>query len=244
MAETSVPQHVAIIMDGNSRWARKQGKPPISGHRQGAEVLKDIVEAAAKQGVKYLTAYAFSSENWHRPQGEVNALMNLLRHYLKKELAHLQKKEIRLRIIGDRHRLSKDIIFLINRAEEETRYFDQLHLTLAISYGGRGEIISACQAIAEKIKDHLLSAHEVTEEIFNQHLYTCDLPCVDLFIRTSGELRMSNFLLWQSAYAELYFIDTLWPDFTQSHFKEALQAYQKRERRFGMVVPSCKQEIA
>ncbi len=219
----SIPQHVAIIMDGNGRWAEKRRLPRTAGHREGAKSVQRVVDAALLSGVKYLTLFGFSSENWNRDQEEVNELMSLLRRYLKNETKQLIEKEIRFSVIGDRTRLEQDIVDMIQKAEADSRSFEKLHVVLALSYGGRDEIIRACQKMEG----------DVTAERFEAALDTAGIPDPDLLVRTSGEQRISNFLLWQMAYTELYFTDTLWPDFGEKDFEAALQDYQSRHRRFG-----------
>ena len=214
--------HVGIILDGNGRWARARGLPRAAGHRRGAEVVKTILRGCPDRGVRYLTIYAFSSENWKRPQGEVADLMGLLRLYLRREVADLHGNGVRIAFIGDRTRLSKEINALIDEAEESTRHNATLTLTVAVNYGGRQEIVDTVRRIAEQVRDGVLDADEISEETFQRHLQTRDLPDLDLVIRTSGEQRLSNFLLWQSAYAELVFVQTLWPDFTLEHLDQAI----------------------
>ncbi len=225
--------HVAIIMDGNGRWAKARGLPRIAGHRRGADALREIVRACPGLGVRYLTIYAFSSENWKRPAGEIDDLMGLLRVYLRREVSELNGEGVSIRFIGDRSRLSKDINALISESEERTRHNARLTLTVALNYGGRQEILDAARAIAQGVREGTLDPAEIGEELFGDHLDTCGIPDPDLLIRTSGEQRLSNFLLWQSAYTELVFTATLWPDFTRSHLEAAIQEFQGRERRYG-----------
>jgi undecaprenyl diphosphate synthase len=227
------PVHVAIIMDGNGRWAKARGLPRIAGHRRGGEAVRRTVEAAAELGITYLTLFGFSSENWKRPVGEVDDLMGLLRHYIRAEIAELQGRGVRLRVIGERRRLPADIVTLINNAERLTATNTALRLTIALSYGGRAEIAAAARAIAEEVKAGTLAPEAVDEAVFARHLLTADMPDPDLVIRTSGEQRISNFLLWQCAYAELYFSDRLWPDFAEADLDAALAEYARRQRRFG-----------
>jgi undecaprenyl diphosphate synthase len=227
------PTHVAIIMDGNGRWATARGLPRFAGHQRGAESVREVVEGCNQLGIRYLTLYAFSSENWKRPEAEVNDLMGLLRVYVKRELADLHKNDVRLRFIGDHAALPKDIQDLINGAEERTRNNGGLNLVIALNYGARNEIVSACRQLAEDVKAGRIDSSEITDEAFSSRLNTSDIPDPDLLIRTSGEQRLSNFLLWQSAYCELSFVDTLWPDFTQEHLADAVADFQKRERRYG-----------
>ncbi len=227
------PVHVAIIMDGNGRWARARGLPRTEGHRRGAEAVRRTVRAASNAGISYLTLFGFSSENWKRPLEEVRDLMGLLRFYLKKEIADLHKNNVRFKVIGDRSRLDKDIVTMISDAEQQTAANTDLTLILALSYGGRAELASALRSIAGEVADGKLSPDVITEEIIASHLFTHDIPDPDLLIRTSGERRISNFLLWQLAYAELVFLDVLWPDFDADHLSQALNDFSSRERRFG-----------
>ncbi|MEO5335571.1 MAG: isoprenyl transferase [Magnetospirillum sp. WYHS-4] len=227
------PVHVAIIMDGNGRWARARGLPRVAGHRRGAEAVRTTIRAAVDSGVKYLTLYGFSSENWKRPASEVADLMGLLRLYLRNEIASLHEGGVCLRIIGDRTKLSDDIVTLIEDAERLTVDNRQLVLTMALSYGGRAEIACAARRLAEKVKAGELDPAAIDEDSFARHLFTEGLPDPDILIRTSGEKRISNFLLWQLAYTEFVFVDTLWPDFSQQDFRNALGEYRRRERRYG-----------
>lgn len=225
--------HVAIIMDGNGRWAEARGLPRTKGHREGIEALRRTLEATRSLPISHLTLYSFSTENWSRPAEEVGELMGLLRFYLKNELARLHKNGIRLRVIGDRGLLEPDIADMIEEAEIKTVANTSLNLTLALSYGGRQEIIAAAQSIAREIQAGNLKPSEIDQACFAAHLYTHDLPDPDLVIRTSGEQRTSNFLIWQSAYAEYVFQDVLWPDYGGEHLAAALEAFKTRERRFG-----------
>ena len=227
------PNHVAIIMDGNGRWAQARGLPRIAGHRRGAQSVRTAVECSVKFGVRYLTLYSFSSENWKRPVREVEDLMDLLRRYLLSEIADLHKNGVRLRVIGDRHELSPDLVKLIEEGEASTAGNDKLDLIVALSYGGRSEIVSAIRKIAKKVEAGQLQSDEIDESVLEAHLETADIPDPDLLIRTSGEQRISNFLLWQIAYSELVFLETLWPDFLEKDFLKAINEYQRRERRFG-----------
>ncbi len=232
-SELKIPRHIAIIMDGNGRWARARGLPRIEGHRRGAESVRTAIESSVKYGVRYLTLYSFSSENWSRPKQEVDDLMGLLRRYLRSEIADLHKNGVRLRVIGNRSDLSSDIVQLIEESEAYTAENTTLDLIIALSYGGRAEITNAARSIAEKVKAGELEPEEVTEPLFEDYLETADIPDPDLLIRTSGEQRISNFLLWQLAYAEFVFLDCNWPDFSEQHFLEALGTFSHRERRFG-----------
>lgn len=231
--ETRPPAHVAIIMDGNGRWARAKGLPRIAGHRQGAEVVRRLVEHCGEIGVSYLTIYAFSSENWKRPEAEVDDLMGLLRLYLRRELDALARGGVRMRFIGDRARLAGDIVALIEAAERKTRNNTGLTLVVALNYGGRHEIVRAVRALARDVRDGDLDADAIDEAAIAARLDTVDIPDPDLMIRTSGEQRVSNFLLWQGAYTELVFLPVLWPDFTNDHFDAAIAEFRRRDRRFG-----------
>jgi undecaprenyl diphosphate synthase len=229
----NLPQHLAIIMDGNGRWAKKQGFLRTLGHESGTKSVKKVVETCAQLGIKNLTLYAFSTENWKRPEIEINTLMKILINSLKKELSTLQKNNIRLCTIGETSKLPAGAQNKLLEVIEKTKDNTLMNLTLALSYGSREELINAIKKISSKVKNNIISADSIDESIINEHLYTRNLPEVDLLIRTSGEHRISNFLLWQIAYAELYFTDVLWPDFTESDLYEAIISYQKRERRFG-----------
>jgi undecaprenyl diphosphate synthase len=229
----AVPRHVAIIMDGNGRWAKARGLPRTVGHREGAEALRRVVRAAAEFGIEYLTVFGFSSENWKRPPEEITDLMGLLRLYLRKEIAEIDSNGVRLRVIGDRDRLSADIIRLIEDAEERTAGNTRLNLTVALSYGGRAEIVQAAQQLARAVRAGSLDPEDINEHSFQRHLFTTDIPDPDLVIRTSGEKRISNFLLWQSAYAEYVFMDKLWPDFAGEDLKAAITEFGGRKRRYG-----------
>ena len=229
----NLPKHLAIIMDGNGRWAKQKGFLRAIGHENGTKSVRVTVETCAKLGIENLTLYAFSTENWNRPKLEVDTLMKLLVHSLKNELKTLQENNIRLNSIGNLEQLPKSIRKELNEVIETTKSNSRMTLTLALSYGSREELISAVKNISHKVKNNIISIDSIDESIINQHLYTHNLPDVDLLIRTSGEHRISNFLLWQIAYAEFYFIDVLWPDFTENHLYEAIISYQKRERRFG-----------
>ena len=228
-----LPRHLAIIMDGNGRWAKAKGKPRTFGHEQGVRAVKETVESAAAMGIKYLTLYAFSTENWNRPKYEVDILMKLLIRSLKKELKTFQEHNIRLNAIGALDTLPKKAARELEEVIEQTSKNNKMTLSLALSYGSREELLQAVKSISVKVKNNIISSENIDETIINSHLYTHDLPEVDLLIRTSGEQRISNFLLWQIAYAELYFIDDYWPDFSKQHLEQALLNYQNRERRFG-----------
>ena len=232
------PRHVAIIMDGNGRWAKARGLPRTMGHRRGVEAVRRTCEAARDIGVKCLTLFSFSSENWRRPPDEIADLMQLLRLYLRSEIAELHRNNTRLRVIGDRSRLSDDIVQLVGHAEEVTRANTAMDLVIALSYGGRAEIAAAARRLAEEAAAGRLDPAAVDEDRFAATLFTAGLPDPDLLVRTSGEKRISNFLLWQIAYAELVFVDTLWPDFGRRDLEDAITEYHRRERRFGASVGS------
>ena len=229
----TIPHHVAIIMDGNGRWAKQKGKPRVFGHKNGVKAVRETISAAGKAGVKALTLFAFSTENWNRPKAEVRTLMSLLLNSLKKEASELIRNNIKLQVIGSKDNIPNSVIKGLNKVIEETRNNDALTLTIALSYGSREEIISAFKKISLKVVNKDLVIEEIDEKIINNHLYTFTLPDVDLLIRTSGEKRISNFLLWQIAYAELLFTEVLWPDFSKNDFYNAILEYQNRERRFG-----------
>jgi len=233
-----LPRHIAIIMDGNGRWAQARGLPRIAGHRRGAEAVRATLSAAADLGIPYLTLFGFSSENWKRPRGEIEDLMGLLRHYLRGEIAELHQKGVRLRVIGELSRLAPDLGTLIANAEELTRNNRRINLTVALSYGGRAEIVAAARTIAAKAAAGQVAIGQIDEELISRHLFTAELPDPDLLIRTSGEQRISNFMLWQCAYAELVFTKTLWPDFGRSDLEQAIADYCGRERRYGASVGS------
>ena len=230
---TAVPTHVAIIMDGNGRWARARGLPRTAGHKQGAEAVRRTVEACFELNVSYLTLFGFSSENWKRPQTEISDLLLLLRRYLQSEIAELHKNGVRLRVIGELGRFSPDIVSLIRNAEAMTRENEALHLTIALNYGSRQEIAASARRLAEDVAAGRLSPDAIDESTFAGKLTTADMPDPDLLIRTSGEKRLSNFLLWQTAYTELVFLDVLWPDFSKSHLEDAIHEFHRRERRYG-----------
>jgi len=231
----ALPRHVAIIMDGNGRWAKRQGLPRIFGHRKGVEVARKIITKTRELEIPYLSLFAFSKENWERPKAEVEALLELLREYLLKELPLLLEKEIRLKIIGDREDFPKDLRALFDRVEKETENLSKMTLVLALSYSGRAEILRAMKLLAQDLEEKKLTSQEITEEVLKRYFYFPELPDPDLLIRTSGELRISNFFLYQLAYTELYFTEVLWPDFTEEEYLKALYSYTQRERRFGKV---------
>lgn len=231
--KNKLPEHIAIIMDGNGRWAKKQGKLRMFGHENGTKSVRQTVETSAELGVKNLTLYAFSTENWNRPKIEVQTLMKLLISSLKKEITTLQKNNIRLNAIGNLEALPSKALKELTHVIDATKYNDHMVLTLALSYGSRDELLSAIKEISIKVKNNIISSEKIDESVINEHLYTQNLPDVDLLIRTSGEQRISNFLLWQIAYAELYFTNVLWPDFSKEDLYQAIVNYQKRERRFG-----------
>jgi undecaprenyl diphosphate synthase len=231
--QATIPLHVAIIMDGNGRWAAARNLPRVAGHRAGAHAVRRTIEAAAQAGVSWLTLYAFSSENWARPKSEVLDLTSLLRHYVRQELAELKAQGVRLRVIGDRERFDEDICADLAHAERETAGNTRLNLNVALSYGARTEIVAAARRVAEAVQAGELDPAKLDETRFAALLATTGMPDPDLVIRTSGERRLSNFLLWQSAYAELIFLDVLWPDFGAAEFDAALTEFARRERRFG-----------
>ena len=228
-----LPKHVAIIMDGNGRWAAQRGQPRIAGHRAGVEAVRASVDTGARLGLGALTLYAFSTENWKRPRYEVDALMRMLRKYLRLELREIQRQNIRFQTIGRTEALAPRVKDEITRAWQQTASNKGMILSVALNYGGRAEIVDACRAAMEKLQQQGKSAEELDEQSIEDELYTRNLPDLDLLVRTSGELRISNFLLWQSAYAEIYVTDTLWPDFRRLHLLQAIVDYQQRSRRFG-----------
>ncbi len=228
-------RHIAIIMDGNSRWAKQRGLPCIAGHKEGVERIRDVMAACQEHEIEVLTVFAFSSENWQRPQLEVKALMSLFQLYLKKEARALKKKQVKLRVVGSRHRFSKSLLSAIHEAEAITNTDDaKTTLVIAADYGGRWEIAEAAKKITASVVAGHLSLESINEQSFNDHMMLGDLPALDLLIRTGGEQRISNFLLWQSAYAELYFTPLLWPDFDGVAFTSAVASFSNRERRFGL----------
>ncbi|EJL64170.1 isoprenyl transferase [Flavobacterium sp. CF136] len=229
----NLPKHLAIIMDGNGRWAKQQGFLRAFGHENGTKSVKETIKTCAKIGIEFLTLYAFSTENWNRPKLEVDALMKILINSLRKELTTLQENNIKLNAIGNLEKLPKSAQKELMDVIEKTKNNTRLTLTLALSYGSREELVNAIKIISNKVKNNIISIDSLDDSIINEHLYTQNLPDVDLLIRTSGEHRISNFLLWQIAYAELYFTDVLWPDFKEQDLYEAIISYQKRERRFG-----------
>ena len=232
----NVPRHIAIVMDGNGRWALRRGLPTIAGHKAGAETLKTICKEADQLGVRYLTVYTFSTENWSRPISWVQELMDLLKYYLKFELKDLIKNNVCLHVIGDTKNISSDVRELLDTAIEKTKKNTGINLIIALSYGGRDEIVHATKTIAQKIQDKVITLDEINESLVAENLYTSEFPDPDLFIRPGEELRISNFLLWQIAYAELYFTKKLWPDFDVDDLKEAINDYRNRERRYGATV--------
>jgi undecaprenyl diphosphate synthase len=232
-APLPAPTHIAIIMDGNGRWAKQRSRPRTFGHSEGVEALRRTVEAAGELGVRYLTVFGFSTENWRRPIEEVNALFDLLRLYVARDLDRLAREGVRVRVIGERDGLQRDIAEIIENAEAKTAHNDKLNLTIAFNYGGQDEIARAARRLAEDVAAGKLSAADVDPARFESYLDTAGLPAPDLLIRTSGETRLSNFMLWQAAYTELIFLDVLWPDFNRAALEEAIHQYQRRERRFG-----------
>ncbi len=233
--DRGTPLHVAIIMDGNGRWAKARGLPRTAGHKRGADAVKRVVKSAGALGVRYLTLFGFSSENWQRPETEVRDLMGLLRFYLENDIAELVDNGIRLKVIGDQSRFSPDTVNLIEQAERKSAPNTKMDLTIALSYGARQEILAAAQALAADCASGKMSPAAIDEAEFSRRLFTAGTPDPDLLIRTSGEQRISNFLLWQLAYTELVFTDTLWPDFGQAELEAAIATYRSRERRYGAV---------
>jgi undecaprenyl diphosphate synthase len=234
-ARANLPTHVAVIMDGNGRWAKERGLPRVEGHRQGAESVKAVVKAAGELGIKFITLYAFSVENWNRPKDEVDTLMKYLLRFLKRELAEMSKNNIRLQAIGQIWKLPENIQEQLQKTTQATAKNNGITLTLALSYGGRTEIVDAVRQIAHEVKAGKLEAGEINEQVIAHHLYTHGTPDPDLLIRTSGEMRVSNFLLWQISYAEFVITKTLWPDFGKREFYAALEEYSLRQRRYGGV---------
>jgi undecaprenyl diphosphate synthase len=232
---THLPSHVAIIMDGNGRWAKKIGRKRAFGHENGTSSVRECIDQSMKLGIKNLTLFVFSTENWNRPKLEVNALMDLLVFSLEKERISLIENEIRVNVIGDLETLKNKPKSKLKSIISQTKSNKKLNLNLAISYGSKQELVNAIREVSNKVKNNIISSKNIDENIINEHLYTRNLPNVDLLIRTGGEKRVSNFLLWQIAYAEMYFTDILWPDFKKENFLEALDDYQKRERRFGKI---------
>lgn len=234
-AGMKIPEHVAIILDGNGRWAKRRGMPRNYGHVQGAKTVEIICEEAYKMGIQYLTVYAFSTENWNRPQDEVDALMKLLRNYMKTCLKTAEKNNMCVRVIGDKTGLDEDIRQRIGELEEATKNNTGLHFQIALNYGGRDEIVRAAKKLAARVEEGTLKKEDITEQLFSDTLDTAYLPEPDLLIRTCSEMRLSNFLLWQLAYTEIYITDTAWPDFSKEELEKAIEAYNKRERRYGAV---------
>jgi undecaprenyl diphosphate synthase len=235
--ETGLPRHVAVIMDGNGRWAKKRLLNRVKGHEKGVESVRTIVRTCREFKIPYLTLYAFSTENWQRPQNEIKALMSLLKSFLKKELPEMMKQQIRLDAIGQIHRLPDDVLQTLDAAMDATSDNEKMTLNLALSYGGRTEITDMVKAIGRKVASGEVDPDMIDQSVVADHLYTRGIPDPDLMIRTSGEMRISNFLLWQLAYAEIFVTQTLWPDFSRDEFLDILDQYQKRDRRFGKVTP-------
>ncbi|MBY3249966.1 isoprenyl transferase [Rhizobium laguerreae] len=229
----TVPEHVAIIMDGNGRWAKQRGLPRTMGHRKGVEAVRETVRAAGAAGIKYLTLFAFSSENWRRPEAEVSDLLGLLKAFIRRDLAELHRQNVRIKVIGDRHSLRSDILGLLLEAEETTKDNTSLTLVIAFNYGSRDEIARAVVSLARDVEAGRLRAQDITPALINARLDTAGIPDPDLIIRTSGEERLSNFLLWQAAYSEFIFIPEYWPDFSPEIFRSALETFASRDRRFG-----------
>jgi len=239
-----LPQHIAVIMDGNGRWAERRHLPRIAGHRAGVQSARTVIETCAKLGIHALTLYAFSMENWRRPKAEIDFLMRLLREYLRKEVPTIHKNNIRMQVIGRPDQLPMEVRADIDRATEQTAGNTGMKLTVALNYGGRAELVDAFNRILDRVRNNGLANARVDEELISQHLYTAGLPDPDLLIRTSGELRVSNFLLWQIAYAEIYVTETLWPDFSRAQLYEALLEFQKRERRYGGLAETRRRVLA
>ncbi|MFG0212209.1 isoprenyl transferase [Brevibacillus porteri] len=230
-----IPEHVAIIMDGNGRWANKRSLPRVAGHRAGMKAVKEVVKAADEIGVRYMTMYAFSTENWKRPRDEVDFLMKLPQEFLSTELDELIERGVRIRMVGSKNELPSHTLKALLEAEEKTKDNSGLQLNFALNYGGRDELAKAFSVMAAQVKAGELQPEQLTEELISSYLYTSEIPDPDLLIRTSGEIRLSNFMLWQLAYTELWFTDVLWPDFTREHFYQAIVEYQGRARRYGAV---------
>lgn len=230
-----LPKHVAVIMDGNGRWAKRQGLPRIMGHKRGVDALKELLRCCKDWGIKALTAYAFSTENWGRPLEEVEFLMTLFERVLRKELQEMMQENVQIHFVGNLSALPRSLQAEIERAMADTQHNRSIQFTVATNYGGRQEILHACRAIAHQVKQGLIQPEQIDQALFESHLYTAGIEDPDLLIRTSGEMRISNFLLWQMAYAEIYITDSLWPDFDRTEFHRALAAYQQRDRRFGKV---------
>jgi len=237
-----LPRHVAIIMDGNGRWAQQRGLTRIEGHKRGKDAVRAVVETSRRLGISYLSLFAFSTENWSRPRREVDGLMGLLRRYLRTELRKMMKNEIRLVSVGDITRLPSSLREELEQTIDATKDNRRMTVVLAVSYGGREEIVQAARALARDVRDGRIGPEAIDESVFSGYLSTRGIPDPDLLIRTSGEMRISNFFLWQSAYTEIYVTDTLWPDFDEQHFLEALAHYQRRERRFGRIIEHAERE--
>jgi undecaprenyl diphosphate synthase len=231
----NIPQHVAIIMDGNGRWAKQRGKERVKGHIEGVQRLRDAIKGAARLGVRYLTVYAFSTENWGRPEAEVNAIMELFCKSVINESPELQKQGVRVQVMGDRAGFSEKVLAYIERIESETAAGERLTLVLAFNYSARSEMVAAVRRIASEVAEGRYGVEDITAQTISDNLLSAGIPDPDLMIRTSGECRLSNFLLWQSAYTELYFTEVLWPDFTEEEFERAIESYANRDRRFGLV---------
>jgi len=240
LIKSKLPRHLAIIMDGNGRWAEKRSLDRIAGHQKGAESVRNVVRASREIGIPYLTLFAFSSENWSRPPAEVEALWTLLKNFLSSELQEMLDNDIRLLAIGDLNRLPKDVINTLNETIKQTSQARAMTLTLALSYGGRDDILQALRRVMVNCREGTLAPEEITESLFSKYLWTVNLPDPDLLIRTSGEMRVSNFFLWQLAYTEIYVTPTLWPDFSKEELIKALLSYQERERRFGLTSEQIK----
>jgi undecaprenyl diphosphate synthase len=239
-----LPQHIAVIMDGNGRWAQRRHLPRVAGHRAGVQSARTVIETCARLGIPALTLYAFSMENWRRPKAEIDFLMRLLREYLRKELPTIQRNNIRMLVIGRSDQLPAEVRADVDRAMEQTAGNTGMNLTVALNYGGRAELVDAFNRILDRVRNNGLANARVDEDMISRHLYTAGLPDPDLLIRTSGEMRVSNFLLWQIAYAEMYVTETLWPDFSRAQLYEALLDFQKRERRYGGLAEARRRVMA
>lgn len=233
-----IPHHIAVIMDGNGRWAKARGRPRAFGHREGVEALRRTVDNANALGVRHLTVFSFSTENWRRPPEEIEALFGLLRFYVHKDLKRLHKEGVRIKIFGSRDRLSEDLIRLIDECERTTEANSAFHLNIAFNYGGRAEIVEAARLVATKAHAGEITPDQIDEKLFHAHMWSSDIPDADILLRTSGEMRISNFLLWNIAYSELIFLDVFWPDFDRSHLEQAIDAFRRRDRRYGGVASS------
>ncbi len=235
MTTDNIPRHIAIIMDGNGRWAADKGLPRTAGHKKGAEAIPEIIQEAMDMGIKYITLFAFSSENWNRPKEEVDYLISLMREYLSTQFKELTKKNVKVRVIGDISKFAEDLQEKIKEVEEISKDKDGITVSLAVSYGGKGDILHACKGLAQKVKDGQMDIDDINVDSFSDNLYSRNLPDIDIMIRTGGEYRISNFLLWQVAYGELFFAQKYWPDFKKEDIRDIVSEYHTRNRRFGKV---------